>query len=120
MQAPIYEHLNQIVADFLKKAGDPVPMAACFAIAGPVQNDQCKLTNLNWELNARDMETELGIKNIRLINDFAAVGYGISALQPKDIVSLQEPDDLEVLQDQPATSKELRAVLGQEQAWVKL
>jgi glucokinase len=109
-----YPHLSDIVTQFLQEANSPPPVAACFAIAGPVQNNKSKVTNVpRWgELNAHDMENKLGIKRIRLINDFAAVGYGISALQPQDIVALQEPEYLGVLPDRAAVSQASRAVLG--------
>jgi glucokinase len=68
----------------------PRPEKACFAIAGPVVNDTCVLTNLAWVLDARRLETELDIAKIRLINDFAAVGYGILGLEAKDLQTLQE------------------------------
>jgi glucokinase len=48
------------------------------------------LTNLNWFLEARRLEKELAIARIRLINDFAAVGYGILGLETTDLHTLQE------------------------------
>jgi glucokinase len=98
-----FTHLNAIVTRFLKEADSPPPVAACFAIAGPVQNNQSKVTNLAWQLDAHQMQVELGIEQIQLINDFAAVGNGIPALQPKDVV---------LLQDRPAVPKAAIAVLG--------
>jgi glucokinase len=98
-----FAHLNAIVTRFLKEANSPPPVTACFAIAGPVQNNQSKVTNLAWQLDADQMQAELGIDCIQLINDFAAVGNGIPALQPKDVV---------VLQDRPAMPKAPIAVLG--------
>jgi glucokinase len=98
-----HEHLNPIVKQFLQEANSSSPTAACFAIAGPVQNDQSLVTNLSWDLDARQMESELGIERIRLINDFAAVGYGILALEPEDLV---------ILQDQPTIAHAPIAVLG--------
>jgi glucokinase len=99
-----FEHLSPMVRLFLSEAGsNRLPAAACFAIAGPVHNDQSLVTNLSWTLDARQMETDLGIPQIRLINDFAAVGYGILALQPEDIV---------VLQDRPTIAQAPIAVLG--------
>lgn len=100
--------LNSIVTKYLQEVTDdnPPPKAACFAIAGPVSNDHSKAegTNLSWpRLDARQMEDELGITTIRFINDFAAVGYGILALQPDDVV---------VLQDRPKVSQAPIAVLG--------
>ncbi|WP_404789470.1 glucokinase [Altericista sp. CCNU0014] len=99
-----FPHLSPIVRLFLSEAGrDTPPTAACFAIAGPVRDDRSLVTNLSWDLDARQMETELGIPQIRLINDFAAVGYGILALGPDDVV---------VLQDRPAVPRAPIAVLG--------
>lgn len=67
----------------------PRPEKACFAIAGPVVNDTSVLTNLAWFLEARRLEKELDIGKIRLINDFAAVGYGILGLGTLDLYTLQ-------------------------------
>lgn len=67
----------------------PRPEKACFAIAGPVVNDTSVLTNLAWFLEARRLEKELDIGKIRLINDFAAVGYGILGLGTTDLYTLQ-------------------------------
>jgi glucokinase len=84
-----FAHLNDIVTRFLEEAHCSCPAAACFAIAGPVKNNQSQVTNLGWQLDAQQMETDLGIDQIQLINDFAAVGYGIPAMQPQDVVVLQ-------------------------------
>lgn len=90
-----FPDLVPIVQQFLRAAEQqlgtiPRPEKACFAIAGPVVNDTCVLTNLAWVLDARRLETELDIAKIRLINDFAAVGYGILGLEAKDLETLQE------------------------------
>jgi glucokinase len=98
-----FEHLSPIVRQFLKEADSSSPDIACFAIAGPVQDDRSVVTNLCWDLDARQMERDLGIAQIRLINDFAAVGYGILALEPEDFV---------ILQDRPTIDHAPMAVLG--------
>ena len=98
-----FKHLNPMIEQFLADVAGERPQAVCLAIAGPVLNDTCQLTNLSWQLDGRQMETELGIPQIRLINDFAAVGYGILALKPEDLV---------VLQDQPTQDRAPIAVLG--------
>lgn len=89
-----FPDLVPIVQRFLLAASQqlskPVrPQKACFAIAGPVVNDTCILTNLAWVLDARRLETELEISKISLINDFAAVGYGILGLDTQDLYTLQ-------------------------------
>jgi glucokinase len=90
-----FPDLVPIVQQFLSAAEQELgtvarPEKACFAIAGPVVKDTCVLTNLAWVLDARRLETELDIAKIRLINDFAAVGYGILGLEAKDLQTLQE------------------------------
>jgi len=89
-----FPDLVPIVQRFLSVAGQqlgkpPMPQKACFAIAGPVVNDTCVLTNLAWFLEARRLEKELEIPRISLINDFAAVGYGILGLESTDLYTLQ-------------------------------
>ncbi len=68
---------------------DAVPTAACFAIAGPVVNNTSKVTNLGWSLTADRLAQELKLAQVKLINDFAAVGYGVLGLAATDIHTLQ-------------------------------
>jgi glucokinase len=89
-----FPDLVPMVQQFLATAAQqlgrtPAPQKACFAIAGPVVNNTAKLTNLVWFLDAKLLEQELGIAPISLINDFAAVGYGILGLDASDLSTLQ-------------------------------
>jgi glucokinase len=89
-----FPDLVPMVQQFLAKASEQlgeklIPQKACFAIAGPIVNNSVKLTNLTWVLDAKSLESELGIAPISLINDFAAVGYGVLGLGEKDLHTLQ-------------------------------
>lgn len=89
-----FPDLVPIVQGFLSVAGQQIsttilPEKACFAIAGPVVNDTSVLTNLSWFLEAGRLEKELNISKVTLINDFAAVGYGILGLETTDLYTLQ-------------------------------
>ncbi|MBW4695605.1 MAG: glucokinase [Lyngbya sp. HA4199-MV5] len=66
-----------------------IPEKACFAIAGPVLNHTSKLTNLSWSLSVTRLSQQLDMAQVSLINDFAAVGYGVLGLQPSDLLTLQ-------------------------------
>ena len=82
--------VQQFLATAAGQIGDlPLPQKACFAIAGPVVNNTAKLTNLTWFLDAKRLEQELEIAPISLINDFAAVGYGVLGLDASDLYTLQ-------------------------------
>ncbi|MDP5338330.1 MAG: glucokinase [Nodularia sp. (in: cyanobacteria)] len=84
-----FADLVPLVQQFLTKANTPPPQKACFAIAGPVVDNTAKLTNLTWFLDTDRLKQELGIDSMCLINDFAAVGYGIFGLSKKDLLTLQ-------------------------------
>ncbi|MEA5617619.1 glucokinase [Cronbergia sp. UHCC 0137] len=84
-----FADLVPMVQKFLATANSPIPEKACFAIAGPVVNNTAKLTNLAWYLDTTRLSLQLGIPAISLINDFAAVGYGIFGLSKKDLLTLQ-------------------------------
>lgn len=79
--------LLQLVKKFL---GAESVEKACFAVAGPVLNHKCKLTNLPWdELDAQKLQQDLNIPKVSLINDFVAVGYNIVLEENKSLMTLQ-------------------------------
>ncbi|MEA5579039.1 glucokinase [Anabaena sp. UHCC 0451] len=84
-----FPDLVPIVQKFLAVAKTSTPEKACFAIAGPVVKNTAKLTNLAWFLDTERLAQELGIVSVSLINDFAAVGYGIFGLTKQDLLTLQ-------------------------------
>ena len=85
-----YPDLVPMIKDFWETTGNPnLPQKACFAIAGPVLNNTSNLTNLNWYLDSQRLAQDLGIESVTLINDFAAVSYGILGLNSGDIKTLQ-------------------------------
>ena len=92
-----YPDLVPMVREFFVAAKDHVdgvvaPEKACFAIAGPVANDVSSLTNLSWLLERDRLEQELNISRVSLINDFAAIGYGVLGLEKTDIHTLQDAE----------------------------
>ncbi len=92
-----YPGLTPIVQEFLAEflAPGEAVVGACFAVAGPTDGRTANLPNLGWNLAIDRLMADLGIANIRLINDFAAIGYGIEHLQPAEIHTLQagQPGD---------------------------
>jgi glucokinase len=84
-----YAGLAEILDEFLREAGVPNVTAACFALAGPVSGRRVKLTNLPWEVDADALAARFAIFRVLLINDFEAVGHGIAALLPGDLLALQ-------------------------------
>ena len=64
--------------------------AAGLAVAGPVHQGRARLTNLSWPpLEAAALGERLDMP-VTLLNDFAAIGASLDALQPGDTATLQE------------------------------
>lgn len=90
-----YDDLVPIVREFLKEAKQELEQEitiknGCFGIAGPVVNNASELTNLSWSLTSDRLEKQLSLERVNLINDFAAIGYGILGLEKDDLYSLQD------------------------------
>lgn len=93
-----YPVFDELLADFLaaaQQAGVPKPTLACIAVAGPVMLDGqgetlAKVTNLPWLLSVKKLAAQFMFKQLRLMNDFQAVGYGLEALTDAELLTLQK------------------------------
>ncbi|MEO8213128.1 MAG: glucokinase [Myxococcales bacterium] len=101
--------LDAIAEMFLQEARAAVPALhgpperACFGIAGPVEGNVCRATNLPWIVDGRTLSQRLGVRLVRLVNDFYAAALG----------SLSVPaEDLAVLGGGPPEARGPVAVLG--------
>jgi glucokinase len=61
---------------------------ACFGIAGPIENNICRATNLPWVVDGHTLSQRLGIARVLLVNDFHAAALGVTALDPDELVAL--------------------------------
>jgi glucokinase len=80
--------LDEIVAEFVAANKNLHPEAACFGIAGPVRNGRVSASNLPWIVESKRLADGLKLKEALLINDLEANAWGIPALAPGDVVSL--------------------------------
>jgi glucokinase len=80
--------LQPLVQRFLAEV-DTKPLRAALAVAGPVVNGVCHTSNLPWVVSAKAIAEVTGIARVVLLNDFTALGYGLTRLQPADVVTLQ-------------------------------
>ncbi|HSC66699.1 MAG TPA: glucokinase [Cellvibrio sp.] len=70
--------------------GVDVPKFACLAIAGPIENGQASMTNLNWKFSIDGLREQLGMKTLHVINDFASLAYAVPFLQESELVTLYD------------------------------
>jgi len=84
-----YQDFEQILSAFLAQIDGQYQIdVACLAVAGPVNGDNAKVTNLPWQIEANVIATTFKIAKVVLCNDFEAVGYGIESLEEHDLLTL--------------------------------
>lgn len=80
----------EIFREFLKEGEAKDIASAALGIACPIAGDVCRLTNLNWVVDRVGLQKEFGLKGLSLINDLAAVGWGVGLLSEEDLYVLQQ------------------------------
>ncbi len=60
---------------------------ALLAIAGPVEDERCALTNCSWVIDAAEMRRTLSLE-AKLVNDFEATAFSLPAVSPQDLVKI--------------------------------
>ncbi len=89
-----YPGLEAVLDVFLRELGAAAGVSAAFeqaafAIAGPVEGERARLTNLpSWRLERAALEQASGVKT-RLLNDFEALAHGVIGAEPADVAVLQ-------------------------------
>ena len=86
-----WKSIYEIIKDFLhdKCKNNYFPKIACFGIAGPIEDNSAKITNLNWEISELKLKTDFQFEKVELINDFAVLIYGIPFLKSNQFKTLQ-------------------------------
>jgi glucokinase len=56
------------------------PSRAALAAAGPLRNGKVVMTNVHWTVDAKAIARALGSRDVRVVNDFAALAWSLPAL----------------------------------------
>lgn len=83
-----YESLADIARAFIAEHKLEVS-TACFGVPGPVQGRRAEVTNLPWNVDADELERNLGVHSIYLLNDLEANAYGLQTLADADFRELK-------------------------------
>lgn len=93
-----FPDLTSLLRHFFQATGCPPPARACLAVAGPVwdgpKGQRARVTRLQWEIDGRALRRELGFEQLRLINDFEAIGHALAGIPEEELHCLQagEPE----------------------------
>jgi glucokinase len=58
-------------------------------VAGPIVDQQAKLTNIDWNVSAAEIARRVGTRRVALLNDLEAMAYSVSVLEGDELVVLQ-------------------------------
>lgn len=86
-----WQYLTPLVLSFLTESHlNPENITAgCLSLAGPIYQDNCHLTNLNRTIYLKHVQSALNFqKPLLFINDVEAMGHGLTALTPGDLLCL--------------------------------
>lgn len=70
---------------FAADEGSALPDRASIAFAAPILQDTIKLTNSSWIVRPAHLAQELGVAQVRLVNDFEAVAHAVARLPNADL-----------------------------------
>ena len=103
-----WDSFELILGDFLKNECKNIthPSSACFAVAGPLSNNQAKISNLSWNISGNTLQDKFNFKSCELINDFAVQIYGIPYLKKNQYFTIQNGNHPE------GANYDLHAIVG--------
>ena len=61
---------------------------AALAVANPINGDQVRMTNRDWEFSTDSVRRELGLQTLLIVNDFTALAMAIPGLKPHDLMKV--------------------------------
>jgi glucokinase len=98
-----YPSLVDAVHAYLDDGAHTMPETASLAIATPVSKDRITMTNHVWDLSIAETRKALGLKSLKVLNDYAALALALPYLAD---------DDLHKVGQGIAVEKQVLAVLG--------
>jgi len=73
---------------FLAARGDAKPVRGAFAVASPVTGDMIEMTNSSWRFSAHHVQRQLGLAELKVVNDFTAAALSVPHLGPAHLMKL--------------------------------
>lgn len=80
-----YNCFEDIVREFRRNAGSTEFCGICVAVAGPVEPDRARLTNIDWTVEAASLSDAAGCRNAVILNDLLAIGHGLNSADSNDV-----------------------------------
>jgi glucokinase len=90
-----YDTLELALEDGVLPALDTAPATMLLAVATPLVGDVFRLTNANWTISPSSVIEQFGLRELILMNDFAAQALAAFALQGDELAPLGDGRQLD-------------------------
>lgn len=118
-----YRSLTDVIREYLSEVNEPNIQYACIAVAGPVDGDRIKLTNLSWDFSKTTLKQTFGFERLEVVNDFAALAYSAKHLKNQDLMLIKEgranPEGVKAIVG-PGTGLGVAALVPMGERWIPL
>lgn len=116
-----YPDMATMIKACCSEFGINMPEYGCLAIAGPIENGQASMTNLNWKFSIDGLRDQLGMKTLHVINDFASLAYAVPFLESNELVTLYDSHktnvDAPIVVMGPGTGFGMAALVPNQNNW---
>jgi len=81
-----FTNLTALLKSYLdhRRATDR-PRRAALAVAAPILGDEVRMLNIDWHFSQSELTTELGLAQLTVCNDFAAISWGLPYFGAADL-----------------------------------
>lgn len=79
-----FDSLQELLRGYLRQCPD-CPGSAALAVAAPILEDEVRMPNLGWRFSRGSLVDELELRKLVVLNDFAAVAWGLPSLTATDL-----------------------------------
>jgi glucokinase len=86
-----FDSLEAVCAEFL--GASATVNAACLGVPGPIIDGRAHATNVPWELSSSALSRLMKGVPVRLLNDLAAIAYGMVNLKPAEFAVLHRAEN---------------------------
>ncbi len=83
-----FEGIVPLLRFYLADHADVTLNHAALAVANPVNGDQVRMTNRDWQFSTDAVRRELGLHTLLIVNDFTALAMALPSLKPEDLMKV--------------------------------
>lgn len=83
-----FDGVASLIDRYLNDCEQRLPLKAVLAVAGPLEDNRCQMTNGGWVIDGGHLQAQGVFSSCQLINDFAAQAFALPLLQDADLLPI--------------------------------